>query len=54
VGDAVELEQFLQACEVLIGEADGLFAGQPFVDIIIIGFAALGSTLSSYGYIKLM
>ena len=48
MGNTVELEQFLQPCEVLIGEADGLFAGQPFGHVCLIGVAALGSSLSSY------
>ena len=47
VGDAVELEQFSQAVEVPIGEANGLLVGQPLVDIIVIGFAALCGALSS-------
>ena len=47
VGDAVELEQFSQAVEVPIGEANGLLVGQPLIDIIVIGVAALGGAFSS-------
>ena len=47
VGDAIELEEVLQTVEVGAGDADGLFVGQPFVDILMIGVAALGGALSS-------
>ena len=47
MGDAVELEQFSQTVEVPIGEANGLLVGQPLVDIIVIGSAALGGALPS-------
>ena len=47
MGDAVKAEELLQAGEVSVGNADRLFVGKPFLDIIVIGLATLGSTLAS-------
>ena len=47
VGNAVELEQLLQAGEVGIGYADSFFIGQPLSHVFLIGIAALGSSLAS-------
>ena len=50
VGDAIEMEEFLQTSKVCIGDADGLFVGQPLSHVFLVGIAALGGVLPSDEY----
>ena len=46
VRNAVEAEQLLHTGEIGVGKADGFFVGKPFLHIVMIGLAALGSTFA--------
>ena len=48
VRDAAELHELLQATEIGIGDADGLFASEPFCHVFLIGIATLSSALAGY------
>ena len=41
------MEEFLQAGEVVVGDADGLFVGQPLGHVLLIGIATLEGALAS-------
>ena len=45
VRNAAEAEKLLQTAEIGTAQTDGFLVGQPFCDLLVVGFAALGGTL---------
>ena len=46
VRNAVEAEEFLHTGKVGIGDTDSFFVGQPLIDILMVGFAALSDAFA--------
>ena len=46
VGDAVEAEELVHTGKVGVGKTDGFFVGKPFLHIVMIGLATLGSSFT--------